>query len=98
MNSREQTDAMSAAILWPSASVDKRGSCAPKGQNKIAQGFNPGLVAPVRFALKGRQIRRDRLRFHTNNDAHPPTTFWCHFQGTFSEDCYPRAKALGYDV
>jgi hypothetical protein len=63
MNSREQTDAMSLAILWPSASVGKCGSCALKGQNRIAQGFNPGLVAPVRFALKGQQIRRDRLRF-----------------------------------
>jgi len=63
MNSREQTDAMSLVILWPSASVGKCGSCALKGQNRIAQGFNPGLVAPVRFALKGQQIRRDRLRF-----------------------------------
>ena len=59
MNSREQTDAMSAAVLWPSVSVDKCDSWAPKGQNRIAQGFNPGLVAPVRFALKGQQIRRD---------------------------------------
>ena len=41
MNSREQTDAMSLVILWPSASVGKCGSCA----------------------LKGQQIRRDRLRF-----------------------------------
>jgi hypothetical protein len=32
MNSREQSDALSAAVLWPSASVDKRGSSAPKGQ------------------------------------------------------------------
>jgi hypothetical protein len=63
MSSREQTGAMSAAILLPSASVDKCDSWAPKGQNRIAQGFNPGLVAPVRFALKGQQIRRDRLRF-----------------------------------
>jgi hypothetical protein len=33
-----------------------------------------------------------------NNDAHLPTTFWCHFQGTFSKGGYPGAKALGYDV
>ena len=35
---------------------------APKGHKNIAQGFNPGLVAPTRFALEGQQIRCDRLR------------------------------------
>ena len=69
MNSREQSDALSAAVLWPCASVDKCGSSAPKGQNRIAQGFNPGLVAPVRFALKGQQIRRDRTTRINQTDS-----------------------------
>ena len=95
MNSREQSDALSAAVLWPCAGVDKCGSSAPKGQNRIAQGFHPGLVAPVRFALKGQQIRRDRLRFLPTttriNQTDSGATFRARSPGTINPGLKPWA-------
>jgi len=41
----------------------------PKGQEDLAQGFNPGFASPRRLALKGRKVQKDQSHTYRSSNG-----------------------------
>ena len=72
---------------------------APKGQQSIAQGFNPGLGILKRRALNGHQIwyeePKSRVIVWGTSEL---SGVGRHFQGAPFRNDQPRVKTLGYGL